>query len=301
MLAGNMPAAFQVLLQLRALWTGLMFWWILKRRLSNQQWAALGVLCVGAIVSQSKVRCTCGVGGGHVMPDTRHTACRVCACWHVCVRCFERGTHARVLARVRACVCARATCATLQVFTAEEAEEGAGSAGLTVVALLLTLLYTWISVGAGVYNELLLKTGGSRSIHLANVPLYMWGVALNLLILAVQGSGDGDDGRGFWAGWEHASTWVLMVLQSFIGLGVSVVMKRFDNVVKILCVAASNVVVYLFGVVVMGYEIEASFAVGGAMVMAAAYAYTKASVVQDGRDPAKRHGDASPSTPAKPA
>ena len=182
-----------------------------------------------------------------------------------------------------------------QVFTAgaDDASDGAASAGLSVVALLLTLLYTWISVGAGVYNELLLKTGGSRSIHLANVPLYMWGVALNLLILLVQGSGDDD--RGFWVGWDHMSTWVLMLLQSFIGLGVSVVMKRFDNVVKILCVAASNVVVYLFGVVVMGYDIEPSFALGGAMVMAAAYAYTKASSSSAGADTPRPSSPHSPS------
>lgn len=82
-----MPAAFQVLLQLRALWTGVMFWFLMGRKLSGKQvlgtalalramltcslltltrcrlmhdwlcaqWVALVILCAGAILSQTAV------------------------------------------------------------------------------------------------------------------------------------------------------------------------------------------------------------------------------------------------------
>ena len=53
--ASAMPAAFQVLLNLRALWTGVMFYLMMGRQLTGRQWIALGVLCTGAILSQAKV------------------------------------------------------------------------------------------------------------------------------------------------------------------------------------------------------------------------------------------------------
>ena len=56
MLAGNMPAAFQVLLNVRVLWTGVMFYFLMGRVLTKKQWLALFVLCGGAVCTQLDVR-----------------------------------------------------------------------------------------------------------------------------------------------------------------------------------------------------------------------------------------------------
>jgi len=157
----------------------------------------------------------------------------------------------------------------------------------TLQSLMLTLLYTWISVAAGVYNESLLKSS-TRSIHLANVPLYMWGVAFNAVIMLLGDSqstadvGGADiDAGGFWRGWDRPATWFLMVLQALIGLGISVLMRQFDNVVKILCVSTSNVLVYIVGVVVLGYPLEPTFVAGGTLVLGAAYVYNVSGASKD--------------------
>lgn len=247
-LAGNMPAAFQVLLNLRVLWTGFMFMWLLNRVLTPRQWAACGVLVVGALVSQSQVWVA---------------ACLPHALWP--------------MADLR-CLCL--PCRQL-LFSGSDTSE------MTFVGLTLTFAYTWISVGAGVYNELLLKTGGSRSIHLANVPLYMFGVFFNLLVLLVQGSGDE---RGFWTGWGLPSTWVLVVLQAFVGLGVSAIVRKYDNVVKILCNTVVNIVVYIFSVMFLGYSVQLDFVLGASLVLTAAYIYNT-SPKSEAATPQKRDAE----------
>lgn len=120
-----------------------------------------------------------------------------------------------------------------------------GSQGsVTLTGLLLTCLYCFVSVTASVYNELLMKK--EPSLHLANIQLYAFGALFNLAGFIFQSGG-----WNFWAGWESSTTWTIVSFQIVIGLLISRVMKNFDSIMKIFCVACSNLVVYgasvLFG------------------------------------------------------
>lgn len=53
-LSDVMPASFQVLLQLRVIWTGLLFRLVMGKHLSGMQWLALLVLSGGAVLTQTR-------------------------------------------------------------------------------------------------------------------------------------------------------------------------------------------------------------------------------------------------------
>lgn len=156
--------------------------------------------------------------------------------------------------------------------------DGAGVAiAMTPTGLLLACLYAVISSFAGVYNEALLKTAGSYSIHAANVPLYLWGSAFNfaLLLVAQRSRGGSNEAHaaGLTRGWEQWPTWATAMLMATSGLANGWVMKRFDNIVKILCIAASNSLVYGVSVIFLGTPLVPGFVVGGGAVLLSAYWY----------------------------
>ncbi len=69
-----------------------------------------------------------------------------------------------------------------------------------------------------------------------------------------QGTGTGD----FWMGWDQSTTWLVVIGKVSLGLLISRVMKHFDSIIKIFCVACSNLVVYLCMVLLFDQPLRGS-------------------------------------------
>ena len=113
----------------------------------------------------------------------------------------------------------------------------------TQYGVMLSLVYGFISVGAGVWSELLLKKG-MKSIHLENAQLYFYGMLFNFVGILLAGAGGGEWGGsgGALRGWHHPSTWLICFNIAATGLVVSAILKYYDNIIKIFAVTASNFV-----------------------------------------------------------
>lgn len=137
----------------------------------------------------------------------------------------------------------------------------------------LTLAYTFVSALASVYNEKLLKLD-KGSMHAANVQLYIFGVVINGLRAAYQVNSFDE----IVVGMELPMTWVICFNLGNLGLVIAAVMKYHDNIVKILCLAVSNIVVFLYSVIVVhDQSLSGTFVVGSACALAGVYIYqTKA-------------------------
>lgn len=141
---------------------------------------------------------------------------------------------------------------------------------VSLAGLALTAFYCAVSVSASVYNELLMKT--EPSLHVANIQLYAFGVLFNGVGLLVQGSGA--DSGSFFAGWSLPSTWIIATFQVVIGLLISRVMKNFDSIMKIFCVACSNLVVYGVSVFLGTQPFTLLFLASFAIVSVSGYRYS---------------------------
>jgi UDP-sugar transporter A1/2/3 len=167
-----------MLCNLRTLYTGVLFYFLMDRRLSGQQWLALWLLVVGAALCQYAN-----------IDDTSH------------LRVSQWG-------------------------------------------VFLSVVYGFISVAAGVWSELLLKKG-TKSIHLDNAQLYSYGVLFNFVgVLMTQSTGPGGEwNRGSALhGWNLWSTWVICFNMAATGIVCSMVLKYYDNVIKIFAITVSNLV-----------------------------------------------------------
>jgi UDP-galactose transporter len=138
---------------------------------------------------------------------------------------------------------------------------------LSLAGLVLTLVYCMISVSASVYNELLMKT--EPSLHLANIQLYFCGVIFNVVGLMFQAQGG-----EFRQRWELQRTWVICSFQVVIGLLISRVMKNFDSIMKIFCVACSNLVVYAASVMLGTQPFTLQFVLAFFIVTWSGYRYS---------------------------
>lgn len=140
---------------------------------------------------------------------------------------------------------------------------------VSATGLILTGVYCAISVSASVYNELLMKT--EPSLHVANVQLYAFGVLFNVFTLLWQSD---SAGGGFWRGWQLSTTWAICCFNVVIGLLISRVMKNFDSIMKIFCIACSNLLVYCVSVYTGTQELTAQFLAAFVIVSVAGYRYS---------------------------
>jgi hypothetical protein len=248
------PALFQLLLNLRVVWTAFIFKFMLGRQVSGKQWIAISCLIIGCVLSQS---------------STVHS-----------VQQISSSTTKSLTAT--------------SIADSTETDMNASALGLILVAA-----YTLISTSAGVINEVLLKSG--VSLHTANFQLYFFGVILNFFALMQQGLnrhnavGSGSQSHNvndsthlhhdkqsfmsvhmwqeYFRGWDEPITITIAVLMAISGLLISRIMQKFDSIIKIYCVAVSNLSVYLYLVFIDGQSITISFLVAFILVSGSAYYY----------------------------
>lgn len=223
------PSVFQLLLNLRVVWTGIIFKFLLGRNLSKRQWIAMFLLVVGCTIAQYATTTT----------PSAHTPTK-----------------------------ADAVDDAKDKNTVVEAD--LVQVGRFFLGLVLTLVYTFISTGASVVNEVMIKSAGS--LHTANIQLYSFGVFFNLIGMTYQAR---QVEGGYFRGWSNILTWCVFFSMSFAGLLVSRVMQKYDNIIKIFCVSVSNFVVYFFSVLFDSYPISLSFVLAFFIVSGSALDYQK--------------------------
>ncbi len=245
------PSIFQLFMNLRVVWTGLVFRFTLQRTVTPRQWAAMLVLFAGCALTvlfpASSVPTSATTTAAAAAADVTDPAM------------------AAEAAAAAAAADGQLATTTLSVWSVLL------SLVVVFMGLLLTLAYTFISTAASVIGEVLLK--GNDSLHLANAQLYFFGVLFNGVGIALQGSGAGAHAGGYFRGWDHPVVWAIVVLMAVVGLVTSRIMKNFDSIVKIFCVSIGNFVVYAYSVAFQGQSLALSFITAFFLVSLAAYSY----------------------------
>ena len=115
----------------------------------------------------------------------------------------------------------------------------------------LALLSCLLSAFAGIYNEALMKGRAIvHSIHLQNSLLYTFGIAFNLIAIALQ-EPETLLNRGVLHDFS-AIVWALVLLNTLCGLCISAVLKHGDNMLRANASAGSLLLSLLIESVVLG-------------------------------------------------
>ncbi|CAM9252415.1 unnamed protein product [Ectocarpus sp. 6 AP-2014] len=131
---------------------------------------------------------------------------------------------------------------------------------------------------AGVFFELMIKTGGSNhkevpaaSLWMRNIQLGSFSLLLGVLAVVVN---DGAEvmARGFFSGYSPM-VWLCISLHSLGGLAVAMVVKYADNVVKCFATSISIVLSCFLSIALLGMKVSQGFAVGALLVVSATYGY----------------------------
>ena len=138
---------------------------------------------------------------------------------------------------------------------------------------ILTVLVSSLSSGfAGVWFERVIKGGKPKSIWCANVQLATFGIILGLAA-GFQKDSDVIFNQGFFHGFSYW-VWVVVFLQSFGGLMVSVVVKYADNILKGFACAAAIIVACVGSYFLFSFQINFQFLVGTCFVTGAIVLYS---------------------------
>eukprot|EP00746_Dinoflagellata_sp_MGD_P000417 gnl/MRDRNA2_/MRDRNA2_100742_c0_seq1.p1 gnl/MRDRNA2_/MRDRNA2_100742_c0~~gnl/MRDRNA2_/MRDRNA2_100742_c0_seq1.p1 ORF type:complete len:342 (-),score=36.87 gnl/MRDRNA2_/MRDRNA2_100742_c0_seq1:408-1433(-) len=118
----------------------------------------------------------------------------------------------------------------------------------------LAAVYCTISAVAGVFTEWLYKGQAHVSVHLQNIKMYTWGVVGNYAMYLV---GQNKSGLDLWGSSVNIIdnyniyTWCLVADFACLGLLMSVIMRYFTNVHKLLMVGSSMYVSCLLTAVLL--------------------------------------------------
>jgi UDP-galactose transporter len=147
-----------------------------------------------------------------------------------------------------------------------------GSALLSLPVYLALFGSLFISSGAGVWNEHVLKTFGI-SMHVQNICLYSFGVLFNLLVFVFleQHGGRGLMGSYF-HGYNPAAVGVIFC-QAVLGLVVTAVLKYADTVIRSFATACSISVLYAVNITFLGWSANLTYIAGCFVVFISTYLY----------------------------
>eukprot|EP01064_Diplonema_japonicum_P000385 TRINITY_DN10272_c0_g1_i3.p1 TRINITY_DN10272_c0_g1~~TRINITY_DN10272_c0_g1_i3.p1 ORF type:complete len:309 (+),score=60.34 TRINITY_DN10272_c0_g1_i3:35-961(+) len=134
----------------------------------------------------------------------------------------------------------------------------------------LVVVVSTIGSTGDVYNEKLLKTDTEASIHLQNIKLYTFSVLLNGLGYAVYEKQGTLNSATY--GW-NVFVVMLVFVNSFNGIAVSVIFKFLDNIVKVQAAAGGMVLTVLLSSLIFGREPSLGFYLGVGIVFNALYIF----------------------------
>ena len=138
---------------------------------------------------------------------------------------------------------------------------------------IFTVLISSLSSGfAGVWFERVIKGGKTKSIWCANVQLATFGIILGLLA-GFKNDSDVIVNSGFFYGFSPW-VWLVVFLQSFGGLMVSVVVKYADNILKGFACAAAIIVACMGSFFLFTFQMNIQFLIGTGFVIGAIVLYS---------------------------
>lgn len=151
------------------------------------------------------------------------------------------------------------------------------------VGACLAVLGSCVAASSNVFCEWLVKRSPQDSIHLQNLQLSLFGVAMNVLALWVKASSEPDSPvhheGGFFTGYS-CWVWAVVILGSIGGLAVSFTLKFMDNVAVLFAHALSVLIASSLSAKVFGVQLSLPFAGGGTLVLVALLIFHAA----EGRD-----------------
>ncbi|KAK4243800.1 nucleotide-sugar transporter-domain-containing protein [Corynascus novoguineensis] len=143
------------------------------------------------------------------------------------------------------------------------------SVGLTAV-----LVAAVVSGLTGVYFEKILKESTTpASVWTRNIQLSFYSLFPAFIVGVVINDGEEIAKHGFFDGY-NSIVWTAIVLQAIGGILASLCINYADNIAKNFATSISIVLSFLFSVFFFGFQVNASFLVGTALVLAATYAYS---------------------------
>ena len=141
--------------------------------------------------------------------------------------------------------------------------------------LIAIIISSLVSGFSGIYFEKVLKET-LQSIWIRNIQLGLIGVIFGTAAMEVK------DGiivhrNGFFYGYNYL-VWFIVLLQSFGGLLVAVVVKYADNISKNFATSAAIIISCLASVYLFNFEITFQFIIGMTIVLISIYMYTKHNI-----------------------
>eukprot|EP00290_Baffinella_frigidus_P046205 CAMPEP_0180409002 /NCGR_PEP_ID=MMETSP0989-20121125/42570_1 /TAXON_ID=697907 /ORGANISM="non described non described, Strain CCMP2293" /LENGTH=376 /DNA_ID=CAMNT_0022412963 /DNA_START=143 /DNA_END=1274 /DNA_ORIENTATION=+ len=148
----------------------------------------------------------------------------------------------------------------------------AASSNPATVGLVCALLAQCTSGFAGVFCEKMLKGGGGASMVVRNIQLGVPALVFGLAGIMLKDY-ESITQYGFFQGYTNF-TWAVIVLHSFGGLLVTVIMKYADNIAKTFAIAVSLVLSSFLSVYLFNFTITSLFFLGGSMVIYSTFAFS---------------------------
>jgi drug/metabolite transporter (DMT)-like permease len=146
---------------------------------------------------------------------------------------------------------------------------------ITFLGLLISLLKALISVGNGVYTELVLKHHVSN-FHVQSLQMYSWGVVSNIALFLYRndkplGSIMTTLTEGF-----TLLVWLSICMSAVMGIFIGAMMKHLDNIAKFFCTSFANVLLGIATAYLMPGEFQLStlFLVSAIVISWCSYIYT---------------------------
>lgn len=146
---------------------------------------------------------------------------------------------------------------------------GARTATLSGVAL--SVVSCVLSAFGGIYAEKLLKNKPRESIHLQNMQLYSWGIAINFVGVFVH-SGTTVFKLGFFSGF-NGWAWAVVLNNALNGLAISAILKYADNIARVYAHACAMLVTMIISVPLFGEEPNPHMVIAIVMVAISALQY----------------------------
>lgn len=167
-------------------------------------------------------------------------------------------------------------CTVAQLSASSDAVLTTPAAGLAI-AIAMAIL----SGFAGVYTELILKSGGNkRNVNAQNVYLYAFGVLFNVFAIFAYDY-DAVIRRGYFHGYTFLVA-VMIANHAASGIAVSLVMKFANNIVKVYSTSVAMILTTLVSIPLFGFELTVPFVLGTAVVSVATFLHYESGRAKKG-------------------
>lgn len=167
-------------------------------------------------------------------------------------------------------------CTVAQLSASSDAVLTTPAAGLFIAVAMAIL-----SGFAGVYTELILKSGGNkRNVNAQNVYLYAFGVLFNVFAIFAYDY-DAVIQRGYFHGYTFLVA-VMIANHAASGIAVSLVMKFANNIVKVYSTSVAMILTTLVSIPLFGFELTVPFVLGTAVVSVATFLHYESGRAKKG-------------------